>query len=209
MEEILHHLAWDVLKNPANHGKNYQKLNWWVYRISEPSTVSKRVFLLRLPAASIMCIKICLCYLDKTWAENYGKKDIWLKLIHLLKGTKVKHMSKLPLLKTVKRLMFQTIQRPHASTAPFVFQLIALLPSRKTAGNQKPPMEPDTANRLPRDFGFWCPSVHRLIFKRSTIWICYTNEVLPNHFISLQQIYRPRPLFTVFFGKRNLETWRL
>ena len=161
----------------------------------------------RLP---VSCASRSACV---TWTKHgpktMGKKDIWLKLIHLLKGTKVKHMSKLPLLKTVKRLMFQTIQRPHASTAPFVFQLIALLPSRKTAGNQKPPMEPDTANRLPRDFGFWCPSVHRLIFKRSTIWICYPNEVLPNHFISLQQIYRPRPLFTVFFGKRNLETWRL
>ena len=60
--------------------KNYQKLNWWVYRISEPSTVSKRVFLLRLPAASIMCIKICLCYLDKTWAENYGKKRYLAKI---------------------------------------------------------------------------------------------------------------------------------
>ena len=84
-------------------------------------------------------------------AENYGEKDIWLKLIQISARYIVTHMSELPLLKTVKRLMFQTIQRPHASTAPFVFQLIALLPSRKTAGNQKPPMEPDTGNPLPRD----------------------------------------------------------
>ena len=27
-------------KNPVDNGKNYRSLNWWVYRISEPSTVS-------------------------------------------------------------------------------------------------------------------------------------------------------------------------
>ena len=36
-ENILHHLGWDW--NLVNNGISTTNLNWWVYRISEPSTV--------------------------------------------------------------------------------------------------------------------------------------------------------------------------